>query len=615
MATPRPRRLHKLLRAGLAVVLVAGAAEAALRAAGRLYLRNLYVTSFQSLDPRPGDVNVLCLGESSTAGLGVDPAESYVGQLQALLRDFYDEPRIRTIVPPHVGQNTSQMANRIGDYLGLYTPRLVLVMAGYNNEWSLAESHVTRFLEGRPAQTWRVRALVFLDGFRLFKLLRYGCLRTLTRERSAYLADNAQYVFGHPELVRFPPAPWVYSFARQHAAAFAAAWREDVTTIVRESRARGARPLLMTYHLNPSYLPQHEFVALATKLGVPLVRNDAAFAELARAHGSSPYLLDDGWHPSPSGYAEIARNAFQVIWRADLLGLTPPPAGNEAKPRRHWSGERLALGTAAADPYLGDGFGAPEVGPESAFRWTDGRRAELFLDLSARERRVLRMRLDPFLVPEALARQRLNILVDGCPAARWSLAEPVTRVHSVLVPEREMGGRASLTFVLPDARAPAGFGLNDDRRSLGVALEWISLEDFPVDALGHRIELRAEEAEKYLGSGWTAAEGSVRWMQAPRAELLFRRSGAGSLLLRIKVRAQRPRGLAAPSMTLDLNGWRILAFDVTLTDVLPAVYSVALPAGSLEDRNVLAFEWPSAGPLALLPEPPGLAVEWLELVR
>jgi hypothetical protein len=183
MATPRPRRLHKLLRAGLAVVLVAGAAEAALRAAGRLYLRNLYVTSFQSLDPRPGDVNVLCLGESSTAGLGVDPAESYVGQLQALLRDFYDEPRIRTIVPPHVGQNTSQMANRIGDYLGLYTPRLVLVMAGYNNEWSLAESHVFASSRGRPAQTGAC-ALVFLDGFGCL-LLRYGYLRTLTRERSA----------------------------------------------------------------------------------------------------------------------------------------------------------------------------------------------------------------------------------------------------------------------------------------------------------------------------------------------------------------------------------------------------------------------------------------------
>jgi len=274
----------------------------------------------------------------------------------------------------------------------------------------------------------------------------------------------------------------------------------------------------------------------------------------------------------------------------------------------------LALGSRAADPYLGDGFSAPETGPMSAFRWTEGRRSELFLDLSRHERHVLRMRLDPFLVPEALPRQRVNLLFDGHPAARWSLTEPVTRVHSVVVPEQQLGGRAALTLLLPDARDPARFGLGDDRRALGVAIEWMSLEDFPALPEAGRIEMGGPGAERYLGSGWTAPEDGARWMQAPRAELLFRRAGAGPLTLRMNVRAQRPRGLGAPSLVLDLNGLRIPVFRISVTDVLPALYSVALPAGTLDERNVLAFEWPSAPALAELSEPPGLAIAWLELL-
>jgi hypothetical protein len=66
-------------------------------------------------------------------------------------------------------------------------------------------------------------------------------------------------------------------------------------------------------------------------------------------------------------------------------------------------------------------------------------------------------------------------------------------------------------------------------------------------------------------------------------------------------------------MTVDLNGQRIDAFRVRRTDALPAVYDLSLPASALEERNVLAFEWPGA--LSDFDEPPGLSVESVELVR
>jgi hypothetical protein len=544
--------------------------------------------------------------------MGVAPAESYPKQLESLLRDFYDNPRIRTIVPPHVGQNTSQMANRIAGYLDLYQPRLVVVMAGYNNEWSLAESHVVGFLNAGGAEALQVRALVGLERLRLFKLARYAYLRLVARERSSYVRENARYAWGHPELVRYPPAPWVHAFAERHRDAFVRSWRADVEALLQAARARGARGLLMTYHIAPSYLPAREYAELAARLGVPLVRNDSAFDALRRQDRLARHLLEDAWHPTPAGYALIARNAFQTIWQNDLLGLASP-APQPATDALAWNGSRLLLGTHDADPYLGMGWSGPEVGSLSRHRWTDGPRAELRLDLSSPERRILRMRLDPFLAPDALPRQRVHVLVNGRPSASLWLAEPATRVHSVVIPDLECGGRASLTLLLPDARSPVRLGQSDDTRRLGVAVEWMALEDFPDEVPGTRIELGTAVAEAHLGSGWTAAEDGARWMQAPRAELLFRWEPARSAKVRMKVRALRPRQLAGPAMAVALNGQRIDPFRVRPTDALPAVYELALPGSALEERNVLAFEWPGA--LVDFGEPPGLSVETVELAR
>jgi hypothetical protein len=107
--------------------------------------------------------------------------------------------------------------------------------------------------------------------------------------------------------------------------------------------------------------------------------------------------------------------------------------------------------------------------------------------------------------------------------------------------------------------------------------------------------------------------GGARWMQAPRAELLFRWNRDEPLTLRMKVHALRPRGLAGPPMTVDLNGQRLDPFRVRPTDALPAVYELRLPPSALEERNVLAFEWP--GTLASFRELPGLRVESVEWDR
>jgi lysophospholipase L1-like esterase len=562
---PRSTRAG-LLRTGLALLLAAFAGEAALRAAGHLYLRNLYTTAFHATNPLPGDVNVLCLGESSTAGMGVEPSDSYPGQLQAQLREFYDTPRIRVIVPPHVGQNTSQMANRIGDYVGLYRPRLVVVMAGFNNEWSLAESHVSRHLEGSPAETWRVRALILLDGLRLFKMLRYGYLRFVARERSDYMAENAHYVWGHPELVRYPPAAWIHDVARRQSTAFVRAWREDVESIVHASRAGGAQVLLMTYHLNPSYLPPVEYTSLAEELRLALVRNDQAFEALSRREDPARYLLSDGWHPNRLGYELIARNAFERIRDEDLLGFMDAPAtrashapGPEA-PRTATAAldGRLVLGDAASAHYLGRGWGEPE----GFFRWTDGPRAEVYFRLDPGEARVLRLRLAPFVVAGRLEAQRVELALNGSPVAALQLAELTPSEHAVVLPSALFAHANALSLLLPDSRSPHALGLSEDRRELGAAVEWLALERLPAYSAGG-FRLDSQRAEPHLGDGWGPPEDGSRWTQGPHAALFFRTVDASAGVLRVQLQPYlRPPALPRQRVGLELDGEPLAWFSL-----------------------------------------------------
>lgn len=306
----KKRILHVIV-----VFMSVGLLELGLRGYGDFYLRRMVVHKYPHHASTPGKVNILCLGESSTAGLGVAGGDAYPLQLQGMLRARYPDKTITAIIPPHVGQNTSQVANRIDQYIQAYRPRLIIVMAGYNNEWSLAELHIGKFLKPGRWENIRIRSLIALSNLRLFKLLRYGYLRFILEEESPYMDGLAEtgYAWGGPELTRFPPPRYVYKFALEHRTAFIELWREDIHQIIAAAKARDIPIMLMTYHINPSYLPVDEFVAMAAREGVPLVRNDLTFHKL-REEGTLPdYLMGDRWHPTREGYALIAENALRVI--------------------------------------------------------------------------------------------------------------------------------------------------------------------------------------------------------------------------------------------------------------------------------------------------------------
>lgn len=301
--------------------------ELALRFTGDLYLKKLYIhwrpTEVSSLN----STNIICLGESLTAGLWVNQQESYPFQLQAMLRSYYPSNKINVYVPPHVGQNTSQMANRIEQYVKFYKPRLIIIMAGYNNEWSLAESHIGKFYHLNNFQDIKINALVFLDNLRLFRLIRYAYFRYIFNKQESHYNFKmknlrlSKYLWGGPELVVPSPKEAIENayFAFSHIEAFLKLWRYDIEKIISTAKKHQVKVLLMTYHINASYLPAEEFIAMADKEEVGLVRNDLTFASFIQNGTIGEYLLHDKWHLNKKGYYFIANNAFEAIKNNRLL--------------------------------------------------------------------------------------------------------------------------------------------------------------------------------------------------------------------------------------------------------------------------------------------------------
>jgi len=470
----------KSVRIVLLIVVLLVLAESALRIAGYFYLQSFYKRQFEEAFGSGESINIICLGESSTAGLWVDWKDSYPKQMEKMLREFYGDPRIRVIVPVHVGQNSSQVSNRIDNYIELYRPKLIVAMMGYNNEWSLAESHIGQFIAISDSGSWKVRALIALDGLRLFKVLRYGYHSVFSKDGSQ---DRERLdVLGHPELVRYPPADWVYSFANSNRSAFVDLWRSDVKHVIDAARAHQINVLLMTYHINPTYLGSEEFVSLAADEKVPLVRNDIPFDALIKKGTISRYLLSDHWHPNRFGYALIAHNAFRQIAAGNLLNLPHGAfAGEPPVPEELQSAEEYApypsqggidFGSSGVQAFLGDGWS----GPEPPYRWTDNSAAEILFALENAGAASLELKMRPFLAPGRIDQQRVTVTLNGRPLANWILRDSNPLTYSVSVPRDLLTKKNVLRFELPDARSPKELGVSTDARRLGIAVERMELK-------------------------------------------------------------------------------------------------------------------------------------------
>ncbi len=308
---PRTRRLARwLVKAALLGCVCLVLLEILLRVAGYYYKSRFWEA--RGRHPAAERATVLALGESTTAGMWLPVEESYPKQLQARLREHYGTPRIRVVIPPHIGQNTSQMLARFPQYLETFEPDVVVIMAGVNNTWSLAESNLGEFM---PPGDWRTRLFRWrrwLDDVKVFRLGRL--LITGAGETRRSLEDD---LAGKPRMATWPPEddPLVRNIGREP---FLRLWRSDVGQMIQQAEASGAAVLLMTY---PNYdtPPVSEFVDLAKTHSLLLVENHRPFAEIIDQGRAAEFFFEDLRHPNAKGYAIIADNVFRSLLANELL--------------------------------------------------------------------------------------------------------------------------------------------------------------------------------------------------------------------------------------------------------------------------------------------------------
>jgi lysophospholipase L1-like esterase len=308
-STAGRRLVRRAAFALLAVGILFGLLEAGLRIAGH-YVQARYWRDIAAR-VQPNSVNLLAIGESTTIGIWVEKDESYPRQLERKLREHYGTNAINVIIPPHIGQNTSQVLHRFDGYLSTFKPAVVIVMAGVNNTWSLDESNLGRFL---PAWAVRLRARMLLDKSRVLKLIRL-----LLHASEVKGQDVRRTIFaemrGRPRYTSWPP-PRDFRDAFEPEV-FRELWRHDVGQMLRASKAAGARPILMSY---PTWrLPSYaDLETMAMEENVSLVRNDLSFKPLVDDGTAKDVLFPDG-HPNARGYAIIAANVFKVLVKEHVL--------------------------------------------------------------------------------------------------------------------------------------------------------------------------------------------------------------------------------------------------------------------------------------------------------
>jgi lysophospholipase L1-like esterase len=293
----------------LTVGILFGLLETGLRVAGH-YVQARYWRDIAAR-VQPNAVNVLAIGESTTIGIWVEKDESYPRQLEKKLREHYGTDAINVIIPPHIGQNTSQVLHRFDKYLSTFKPAAVIIMAGVNNTWSLDESNLARFL---PARAVRLRARMLLDKSRALKLIRLLVYASEVKAMGLGRSISAE-MSGKPRYTSWPP-PRDFRDALEPEV-FRELWRHDVGQMLRASKAAGARPILMSY---PTWrLPSYaDLETMAMEEKVSLVRNDLSFKPLVDDGTAKEVLFPDG-HPNARGYAIIAANVFKVLVKEHVL--------------------------------------------------------------------------------------------------------------------------------------------------------------------------------------------------------------------------------------------------------------------------------------------------------
>ena len=289
-----------LILFGMAVCLVF--VEVILRLSGFGY-KLIYTLPAKS----KSDYTIFCVGESTTVGVGARnmAKENYPRQLEEMLNSQFPNKPMQCFFDVTIGANTSEILMKFQRYIQAYRPHLIILMVGANNWWNLDKSNILLFNKNRYIPDVTLKALIFLDKFRLYKLIKWVRLSLgLYKERwDCYGGWNNEA----EEINRI--------YGREIWEVFDALAEHDISEMVKICKANGIKVIICSYPMTGGnqYFIQKR---IATKFKVLFVDNYALFKNLPNLND---YISEDGWHPNEKGYTLVAENIYNCIMENRLI--------------------------------------------------------------------------------------------------------------------------------------------------------------------------------------------------------------------------------------------------------------------------------------------------------
>ena len=254
---------------------------------------------------------ILCLGDSTTEGLRVEREYSYPSRLQGLLDSNIKDNQYVVINEGHSSMNSSQLLNRLDDYIETHKPNLVVVLIGMNDAWNLKESNIWMFENTGSWSQIGSRIKIILSNVRVYQFIKLLSVSKEPREpREPIVAPDDFYK-------EFQDRAKKYDKSIDEQKKLFDLLNHNIGQIIRISKRNGILVFLMTYQKEGLGGARGILNIVYESLNLPIVDNAALFQEAGKKGYN--FISVDNYHPNELGYLSIAKNVFNRMVEEGLI--------------------------------------------------------------------------------------------------------------------------------------------------------------------------------------------------------------------------------------------------------------------------------------------------------
>jgi lysophospholipase L1-like esterase len=256
-----------------------------------------------------GGFRILCLGDSNTYGVYLEPGQAYPRQLEALWNET-GGPRAEILNLGFPGTNSSRLVSELPRLLDTLEPELVTVLVGANDFWT----HPVKAPQGSPEPRGG-----FLSHSRVHRFLRLLYRRIDPVELEVH-QDPGSTLDRATGRARYGETEIQLGWTSKTGADVpldSTRLYLNLQELVGRSRKHEVRLVLLTY---PSRSGMYDLAnaivrQVARRTGTPLVDLAQVFESVCPAE-ECPELLFPDHHPRPGGHRLIAETLLRQL-RAD----------------------------------------------------------------------------------------------------------------------------------------------------------------------------------------------------------------------------------------------------------------------------------------------------------